>query len=105
MCTVVLGFGDFALIAGIVVVALSGLSVYLKPRERARLSRLEGKLDLLLRQAGLTYDPNVQLPPGVLEALQRGEKIQAIKCYREATGVSLVEAKDFIEELQAGPKG
>ena len=34
------------------------------------------------------------------EALKRGDKIQAIKLYREATDVSLKEGKDYIEELQ-----
>jgi ribosomal protein L7/L12 len=68
----------------------------------ATLSRLEAKLDLLLKHAGIQYDPFQNVPPRVAEALRRGPayKIQAIKCYREATGVGLKEAKDFIEELQ-----
>ncbi len=33
------------------------------------------------------------------EALKAGSKIEAIKIYREATGVSLVQAKEFIEKL------
>lgn len=35
----------------------------------------------------------------VTEALARGQKIEAIKIYREATGKGLKEAKDFIDEL------
>jgi hypothetical protein len=35
----------------------------------------------------------------ILDALQRGEKIEAIKLYREVTGVGLKEAKDFVDEL------
>jgi hypothetical protein len=62
--------------------------------------RVEAKLDLLLKQANLSFDPYQSLPPGVVEALQRGEKIRAIKFYREATGVGLKEAKDFVEEVQ-----
>jgi ribosomal protein L7/L12 len=66
----------------------------------ARLSRVDAKLDLLLKQAGIDYDPYKNLSLQVTEALQRGEKIQAIKHYREATGVGLKEAKEFIEEIQ-----
>jgi hypothetical protein len=74
-------------------------------RFQGRLSRLEAKLDLLLKNAGIAFDPVADLPPPVVEALQRGDKIQAIKHYRDATGADLVQAKEFIEEVQrrAGP--
>ncbi|OWK42416.1 hypothetical protein FRUB_04494 [Fimbriiglobus ruber] len=39
-----------------------------------------------------------------MEALERGNKIEAIKLYREATGVGLAEAKVFVEDLPARPK-
>ena len=35
------------------------------------------------------------------ELLRSGQKIQAIKLYRERTGVGLKEAKDAVERLQA----
>jgi len=38
---------------------------------------------------------------GISEAILAGEKIQAIKLFREATGLGLKEAKDEIEELIA----
>ncbi len=66
----------------------------------AALSRVDAKLDLLLKQANLEFDPFQNLPREVTDALQRGEKIEAIKHYREATGVGLKEAKDFVEEIQ-----
>jgi ribosomal protein L7/L12 len=65
-----------------------------------RLSRLEVKIDLLLKQAGVEYEPYKNLPSDVVDALRRGNKIQAIKHYREATGIGLKEAKDFIEDVQ-----
>jgi len=37
----------------------------------------------------------------VKEALFSGQKIQAIKLYREQTGVGLAEAKDAVETLEA----
>jgi hypothetical protein len=67
---------------------------------QSRLSRLEAKLDLVLKNAGIAFDPFADLPPPVVEALQRGEKINAIKHYRDATGANLVQAKEFLEEVQ-----
>jgi ribosomal protein L7/L12 len=91
-------------------VALSGLCIALLlivvarlarlQRQSAALARVEGKLDRLLADAGLTFDPYANVPPAVAEALLRGEKILAIKLYREATGVGLKEAKDYVEDVQ-----
>ena len=61
--------------------------------------RTEAKVDLLLKHAGLTYDPSANVPPGVLEALRAGQKIEAIRQYRMATGVDLKTAKEFVESL------
>jgi ribosomal protein L7/L12 len=58
------------------------------------------KPDLLLRHAGAEYDPYKALPREVVDALQHGQKIQAIKLYRKATGVGLKDANDFIEDAQ-----
>ena len=61
--------------------------------------RLEAKVDLLMKHAGLSYDPHANVPPGVLAALQAGQKIEAIRQYRQATGVDLKTAKEFVESL------
>ena len=66
----------------------------------AKFIPIDAKLDLLLKAARLEYDPLAQLPGEVVTALQAGKKIEAIKHYREATSVSLAEAKAVIEEAQ-----
>ena len=38
--------------------------------------------------------------PRVIELLQSGNQIEAIKLYRELTGVGLAEAKDAVDELR-----
>jgi ribosomal protein L7/L12 len=39
--------------------------------------------------------------PDIIEALQKGQKIEAIKMYRQSTpGVGLRQAKEFIEAVQ-----
>lgn len=71
---------------------------------RSRVSELEDRLNFLYRQLNIEYaDPNSDpvLSPQVQDALRRGNKIEAIKIYRELTGVGLTEAKQAIEKLEA----
>jgi hypothetical protein len=69
-------------------------------RRLNRLSRLDAKLDALLRNAGIQFDDLQDVPPDVREALERGETILAIKRLREATGAGLKEAKEFVDEVR-----
>jgi len=95
------------IMSSIVLFALATLWFFLESelarlRKRvAALSRIEAKLDLVLQHAGLKYVPYANVPAPVIDALQKGNKITAIKHYREATGAGLKEAKDFIEEIMA----
>ena len=41
-----------------------------------------------------------KLPPEVMAALQRGEKVEAIKLLRAATGLGLKESKDLVDAVQ-----
>jgi ribosomal protein L7/L12 len=84
----------------ILVIGILGKRVSQIEQRIAKVSSMDAKLDLLLRHAGIEYDPYKNLPREVVEAVQSGRKIEAIKRYREATAVSLKQAKDFIEEVQ-----
>jgi hypothetical protein len=68
--------------------------------DTAGLSRVEAKLDALLKHQGIQFDPYADVPPAVADALRSGRKIDAIKAYRLATGAGLKDAKDFVEEVQ-----
>lgn len=48
-----------------------------------------------------TFEP--ALPPDVMAALQRGNKIEAIKLLRKHTGLGLKEAKDQIDAIEMAP--
>jgi hypothetical protein len=61
----------------------------------------DAKLDLLLKHAGIEYNPYTNLPPSVIDALKRGKKIEAIKRYRDATSVGLKEANLRVALAQA----
>ena len=94
-------FGLIALVVlGVILLASVGARVNGMQSRMGVLSRVEAKLDLLLKQANIKFDPYSNLPREVVEALRAGQKIKAIKLYRQLNGVGLKEAKDFIEEIQ-----
>ena len=67
-----------------------------------RIGELERKVDFLLRELGLeTKYASGAGGGGEVERLVRaGRKIEAIKAYRESTGVGLREAKEAVEALE-----
>ncbi|MEV0623230.1 hypothetical protein AB0I81_58640 [Nonomuraea sp. NPDC050404] len=76
-----------------------------------RVVRLEQQVADLQRLIGI--DPRFidsraegpALPPDFYRALGQGKKIQAIKIYREATGASLVVAKNAVEAMARQSRG
>jgi hypothetical protein len=67
---------------------------------RQRLWEMDAKLDAVLTHAGIQFDPYADVPVLVVEALRAGNKIEAIKQYRDAKRVGLREAKEYVDELQ-----
>jgi ribosomal protein L7/L12 len=87
------------LFAAVIVAATSWRVSAIEKRLDA-LPRLDAKVDALLAHAGIRFDPYAEVPAPVVAALERGEKIEAIRQYRAATGAGLKEAKEFVEEIQ-----
>jgi ribosomal protein L7/L12 len=87
-------------VSAAIAVAAIGVRVASLEQRLHALSRLEGKLDALLKHQGIRYDPYGEVPHPVLDALRRSKKIEAIKEYRAATGAGLKEAKEYVEEIQ-----
>ncbi len=67
----------------------------------ARVAKLERQVEFLLKKLELDYVDHAELgvSPEIMYQVQRGNKIEAIKLYREQTGLGLKEAKDFIDSL------
>ena len=66
-----------------------------------RLSELERKVDFMLTALNLTYQEPPE-PPYLAQVrtLAAAHKIiDAIKVYRENTGASMVDAKNFVEHM------
>ena len=69
---------------------------------KSRISELEDRLNFLYRKLNIEYtDVNSDplFSPQIQDALRRGNKIEAIKIYRELTGVGLAEAKQAIDGI------
>jgi hypothetical protein len=68
-----------------------------RSRDAARLATIERKLDLIMRR--LEIEDPVPDTPDVIGHLMQGQKIQAIKAYREQTGATLLDAKNAVEKI------
>ena len=70
---------------------------------KSRINELEDHVKFLYRKLNIEYaDPNSDpvISPQIQDALRRGNKIEAIKIYRELTGVGLAEAKQVIDRAE-----
>ena len=70
-----------------------------------RIRELERKVDLLMRHLGLEAggpgsSGSGGVPGDVEHLIRSGRKIEAIKRYREATGLGLKEAKEAVEAFE-----
>jgi len=48
---------------------------------------------------GATQDPKIKAELECMDLMRQGKKINAIKCWRNATGTGLKESKEFVESL------
>lgn len=84
------------------VLALLALALGLAQLSRIqnRLRDSEAKLDALLKHLGIEWGQYAE-PSDQVKALARDPKmqIQAIKAYREQTGLGLKEAKEVVDQL------
>jgi ribosomal protein L7/L12 len=70
----------------------------------SRLARLEQRVDMIAGRLGFG-DPGAMQPgmtdmTEIEQMLRKGQKIEAIKIYRQKTGVGLKEAKDAVEAME-----
>jgi hypothetical protein len=73
---------------------------YFKKGDRADLKRIERKLDLIIRNLGLTppdWEETSKLSEEVRVLCDKGEQIPAIKLHMEQTGTNLKEARAQID--------
>jgi ribosomal protein L7/L12 len=96
-------FAVVALVVSVVAISMAAASMGARsdPRSDIRMARLEKRMEEIASHVGL---PPAPVPAGmedVLALIQAGQKIPAIKRYRELTGVGLREAKGAVEDLES----
>lgn len=68
---------------------------------RARVAELESRVDLLYDRLGIGHIKNTGMADArVIDMLKRGNKIEAIKVYREIYNCGLAEAKQAVEKIE-----
>jgi len=82
-----------ALIVGFVLGRLSRSS------NDGNLMRIERKLTMLTEHFKLKWDPTVGVPEEVLAQVRAGNTVEAIKLYRELTGIGLKESHELIDQI------
>ncbi len=66
----------------------------------ARLRAIEEQLAVLSEKAGVPYEaPSQTVPREVLDLVEAGDRIGALRKYRELTGCGLDEAKEMVAKL------
>jgi ribosomal protein L7/L12 len=69
---------------------------------RARVKELEERLKFIYDHLRIEYSDNPNAKNAqVIELIKKGNKIEAIKVYREIYNVGLKEAKDAIDQMEA----
>ncbi|HEU5254151.1 MAG TPA: hypothetical protein VFU16_12590 [Solirubrobacterales bacterium] len=65
-----------------------------------RLRKIEGQLAVLSEKAGVPYEaPSQAAPEEVVRLVEAGDRIGAIRKYRELTGCGAEEAKEVVAGL------
>jgi ribosomal protein L7/L12 len=69
---------------------------------KARLSKLESQITFLHRSLGIESQELPKIIPStqVINLLNKGDKVGAIRAFREETGAGLKDAKMYIESIQ-----
>jgi ribosomal protein L7/L12 len=67
-----------------------------------RVAKLERTVEYLMRHLNVEFKDwsKDTIDPEVLYLVQQGNVIEAIKRYREMTGVGLAEAKRYVDQLR-----
>ncbi|NJK43870.1 MAG: hypothetical protein HC933_05910 [Pleurocapsa sp. SU_196_0] len=67
---------------------------------QARVATLEAQMQVILEHLGVDNASPQAWEQDLLELIRSNQKIEAIKLYREQTGLGLKEAKDAVEALE-----
>jgi hypothetical protein len=96
---ITLTLGDFLAIAAVVLICARGYHTYFAGPSPEQL-RMQRQLDAIMKHLGLG-EPSASRPgapsPRVIALAAAGDKIEALKVYRQETGEGLKQAKVAVE--------
>jgi hypothetical protein len=87
-------YGFIVFLLSVLIMKVNGLQ-----KRATAVTRVERKVDLLLKEAGIEFDPWSNIPAAILEAAESGNSMLAARLYRDWSGADSFEATLFIEEL------
>ncbi|AIY05911.1 hypothetical protein Plano_1946 [Planococcus sp. PAMC 21323] len=94
---------DFLLIISIVLAALIGGHIIYSPSEK-RIENLEQRMRQLEKQLIQVQQGEEWIEPDInselRQLLKKGKMVEAVKRTREEFGLSLLEAKQYVDELK-----
>jgi ribosomal protein L7/L12 len=68
---------------------------------RSRITQLEERVDFLYKHLGIVNTEDQRMTDKrVIDILRKGNKIEAIKIYREIYNVGLAEAKQAVDDME-----
>ena len=67
---------------------------------QTRVATLEAQMQVLLEHLGVGASPEEALERQVIEFIRADRVIEAVKLYRERTGLGLAESKDAVDNLR-----
>lgn len=88
-------------ILGFLFVLLYSYRMYVLQTRIASLSRMEAKIDVLLAQAGVTFEPYENVSPLIVEQIKKGYRHQASTLYRKSNNASREDAAAYVEKVGA----
>lgn len=69
---------------------------------RARFRELEDRLKFIYKHLNIEYSDTAEAKnKEIIELIKKGNKIEAIKIYKETFNVGLAEAKNEVEKMEA----
>jgi ribosomal protein L7/L12 len=67
---------------------------------RQRIAKIEEQLERLSLQAGIPYDrPGAGIPQNIVDLVNANKRMDAIKELMRQTGMSMIEARDALENV------
>lgn len=69
---------------------------------RGRVAELERRLEFLYQKLGIEYIDNPGMTDSrIIDLIKKGNKLEAIKTYRELNNSGLAEAKEAVDRIES----